>query len=78
MKRNTLVRTLGGEAVGFMEDGAFRKLGSPIWLFASALKKVPNPAEVVVEYINTKLVGGGTIEWLGEFELNGVAVKLLR
>lgn len=83
MKRNTLVRTLGGDtcvAVGFMEDGALvqvRKLGgtfSPIWLFASALKKVPNPAEIVVEYITTKLDGGGTIEWSGEFELNGITV----
>lgn len=79
MKRNTLVRTPSGcTFVGFMEDGALvqvRKLGgafSPIWFLASALKKVPNPAEVVVEYINNKLVGGGTVEWLGEFELNGV------
>lgn len=84
MKRNTLVRTLGGDtcvAVGFMEDGALvqvRKLGgtfSPIWLLASALKKVPNPAEAVVEYINNKLVGGGAMEWAGECGVNGVTVS---
>lgn len=81
MKRNTLVRTPSGcTFVVFMEDGALvqvRKLGgafSPIWFLASALKKVPNPAEVVVEYINNKLVGGGAMEWAGEFELNGVTV----
>ena len=48
---------------------------SPIWFLASALKKVPNPAEVVVEYINTKLVGGGTMEWAGECGVNGVTVS---
>ena len=80
---NTLVRTPSGcTFVVFMEDGALvqvRKLGgafSPIWFLASALKKVPNPAEVVVEYINNKLVGGGTIEWLGEFELNGITIAV--
>lgn len=83
MKRNTLVRTLGGDmfvAVGFMDDGALvqvRRLGGafwPSWFPASALKKVPNPAEVVVEYINTKLVGVGTLTWAGECGLNEVTV----
>lgn len=84
MKRNTLVRTPSGctfVVVSFTDDGTWvyiRKLGGvlcPSWYLASALKKVPNPAEVVVEYINTKLVGGGAMEWAGECGVNGVTVS---